>query len=239
MSLGSLSKNAFILAAGFGKRLRPHTANTPKPLVPVDGTPMIDQTIEKLKTVGIEKCIVNTHYLADQLHEHLSPVLKPQILCSHEVEILDTGGGIQNAIGHFDAPFFVVSGDSVWDDAKNQNTLQAMADFWDSEKMDILILLQPVNSMTCTKGVGDYDLNEAGKAIRSKDQTGKYMFTSIRINAPSIFNRPQGHAFSYLELLDEAQEKGRLYGLVHKGIWHHISTPQDLENVNNAYDSAA
>ena len=99
--------------------------------------------------------------------------------------------------------------------------------------MDILIVLQPVETMKLTEGVGDYDIDENGRAIRSKDKSGAYMFTSLRINAPHIFdNAPQG-AFSYLQLLDEAQARGRLYALVNDGMFHHISTPADLEAVNN------
>ena len=105
---------------------------------------------------------------------------------------------------------------------------------WDPDKMDILILLQPLEKMSLTHGVGDYDLDQDGRAIRSPDQKGSYMFTSMRINAPHIFNDAPDGAFSYLQLLDQAQTRGRLYGLVHDGNWHHISTPDDVKRVNDA-----
>jgi MurNAc alpha-1-phosphate uridylyltransferase len=98
--------------------------------------------------------------------------------------------------------------------------------------MDILILLQPISTMTLTYGVGDYTLDANGNAKRSLDRSGEYMFTSIRINAPHIFDGHSAKPFSYLELLDKAEKEGRLFGLVHEGIWHHISTPEDLEKVN-------
>ena len=101
--------------------------------------------------------------------------------------------------------------------------------------MDILIALQPVNTMTLTHGVGDYDLDQDGRAIRNKDQSGAYMFTSIRINASHIFDEAPDIPFSYLQLLDEAEQNGRLFGVINKGDWHHISTPEDLEKVNAHY----
>lgn len=225
---------AFILAAGFGKRLRPYTDELPKPLVAVHDTPMIDHALDKLATTGVKQCVINTHYLAEKLEKHLAGQQTPQIIISHEPEILDTGGGINNAIDCFDAPFFVLSGDSVWEDAPDTNALQILAENWDADKMDILILLQPVSSMKLTRGVGDYDLSPDGKAVRSHDQRGAYMFTSIRINKPEIFENAPHEPFSYLQLLDKAEQNGRLYGLVHDGMWHHISTPQDLEAVNNS-----
>lgn len=229
-----IPEKAFILAAGFGKRLRPYTDELPKPMVKIHGQTMIDQALDKLGNVGVKQCVVNTHYKAEILHEHLSARQNPEIILSHEPEILDTGGGIKAAMKHFDAPFFVLSGDSVWEDTPGQNTLQTLARHWNPEKMDILILLQPVQSMSLKHGVGDYDLDADGRAVRSADKTGAYMFTSIRINAAQIFETAPEQPFSYLELLDRAEKAGRLYGLVHEGMWHHISTPEDLEAVNKA-----
>lgn len=232
-SSSPIDDTAFILAAGFGKRLRPYTQEKPKPMIEVDGIPMIDQALDKLAEAGIEQCVVNTHYLDNILKCHLSLRSKgPKTVISHEPEILDTGGGVANALQHFAAPFFVLSGDSVWEDAAHKNTLQQMKDAWNPDRMDILLLLQPVESMTLTKGVGDYNLDITGRATRSVDQTGAYMWTSIRINSPRIFDHAPDGPFSYLELLDEAQRQGRLFGVVHEGQWHHISTPADLEAVN-------
>ena len=104
---------AFILGAGFGKRMRPLTNDIPKPMLEVGGTPMVDQALDKLADVGVGECVVNTHYKAEVLQNHLNSRTSPEIIISHERDILETGGGLKNAIEHFDAPFFVLSGDSV------------------------------------------------------------------------------------------------------------------------------
>ncbi|MEZ5813963.1 MAG: nucleotidyltransferase family protein [Alphaproteobacteria bacterium] len=224
------------MAAGFGTRLRPHTDEIPKPLVKVGGVPMIDLALDKLAATGVQSCIVNTHYKAEKLEAHLKNRTHPKIILSHEPQILGTGGGVKNAIRHFDAPFFILNGDALWQDAPGQNALQTLARRWNPETMDILMLLQPVAAMRLTEGVGDYDLDENGRATRALDKTGAYMFTSIRINAPHIFDNAPGGEFNYRDLMDEAQEKGRLHGLIHNGDWHHISTPEDLSAVNKALE---
>ena len=231
----SIPSKAFILAAGLGTRLRPYTNDTPKPLVKVDDKTLLDRTLDHLAEAGVNEVALNTHYLADQIDETMTsrPEFKTHI--TFEEELLDTGGGIKNMLGHFDDAFYVLSGDGLWENAANQNTLKAMAEAWNNETMDILMLLQPVESMKLTTGVGDYTLDENGMPIRSLDKTGEYMFTSMRINHPRIFDNAPDGAFTYRDLMDEAQEKGRLHAIIHDGDWHHISTPDDLDVVNTQY----
>lgn len=229
---------AFILAAGFGKRLRPHTEDKPKPMVTVAGTTLIDHTIDHLKDIGINDFIVNTHYKSEVLHSHLNARKDANFIISHEHEILDTGGGIKNALSHFGGEdFFVLSGDGLWSNGSSGSILKQMSDQWNPKKMDIILLLQPVSTMTTTKGVGDYNLDENNLPKRSKDQSGKYMFTSIRINRAAIFDETPDEPFSYLQLMDKAEQEGRLHAVIHDGLWHHISTPEDLEAVRALYDA--
>lgn len=225
----------FILCAGFGTRMRPLTDNKPKPMVAIDGKPMVDHVLDSFTAQGIKRAVINTHYLADVLKDHLQSRSDIAIFLSHEEHILDTGGGIVNALPLLeDAAFFVSSGDSYLQNGASDSALSRMEKAWDPEIMDILILLQPVKSMALTHGVGDYDLDEDGRVTRSLNQSGAYMFTSVRINAPHIFYGAPQRPFSYLQLLDEAQSRGRLYGIVHDGDWHHISTPDDVKRVNDA-----
>ncbi len=231
-----IPKKAFVLAAGWGTRLRPLTDTCPKPLVSVQGRPMIDSILQALAHAGVEECVVNTHYKAEVLERYLqeNPACSrwPDIHISRENTLLDTGGGIQNALHYFDAPFFVVSGDSLWENAENEQTLVQLAQGWNPEIMDILLLLQPVETMMVTQGVGDYDVCPDGRVVRSLEKKGLAMFTSIRINHPRIFPSGKTEPFSYLSLLDKAQSQGRLYGVEHHGVWHHISTPEDVAAVN-------
>lgn len=227
-------KRAFILAAGKGTRLRPYTDDKPKPLVPVNGRAILDYALDKLENAGVHDVTINLYYLGDRIEKYLEDRTAPSITFSKESALLDTGGGVKNALETMKGEaFYLINGDALWVDGDTP-ALDNLAKIWNPEIMDILLLLQPVSTMTLTKGVGDYDLGADGKAVRAKNKDGAYMFGGIRITKTDIFDGTPEDAFSFLQLMDEAQSNGRLYGMVHDGQWHHISTPEDLENVNNA-----
>ena len=222
-------EQAMILAAGMGNRMRPLTDDRPKPMVTVKGKPIIDYAIESLRTYGITTIVANTHYKADVLEPHL----KAQgVTISHEPTLLDTGGGIKNALRYLDRtkPLLVLSGDSI---LVGDDTLPDLAAAWNENTMDLLLLLQPLNTMTLTPAVGDYTLAN-GKPVRTPDHSGEYMWTSARILNPKIFDTTRDTPFSFLPVMDKAQSENRLAAQVHKGIWHHLTTPDDVNRVNAA-----
>jgi N-acetyl-alpha-D-muramate 1-phosphate uridylyltransferase len=231
---------AFILAAGFGTRLRPYTDHCPKPMVQVAGRSLIYRTLDKLAEAGVQDVMVNLHYMADVLRAHLEayPQNKMKIHTSFEPEILNTGGGITNVLPFFgDEPFYVIAGDALWTDG-NVPALEKLAQQWDGQRMDILTLMQPLNRMTLTGGAGDYDLLAGGHVKRSVDKAGTHMWTNIRLNHPRIYrSAPQG-AFSFLDIMDACEREKRFLAIEHDGDWHHISTPKDLEAVDEAFIKA-
>jgi len=104
-------KQAMILAAGLGTRLKPLTDTMPKALVPVGGTPLLDLNIRRLMDYGYDRFVVNVHHFAQQIidHVHASP-LAPLILFSDETgQLLETGGGLKKAQGLFrdDEPILI------------------------------------------------------------------------------------------------------------------------------------
>ena len=224
---------AFILAAGYGERMRPLTLTRPKPLLEVGGQSLLDRALDQLEAFGIRDVVVNTHYLAEKIEDALKDRHAPRIHLSHEPDILDTGGGMVHALRYFDdRPFFVLNGDGYWIDGPQGAALDSLWRAWDDRRMDIALSLQPVAQMTLTRGVGDYDLDDQDLARRSKSKTGAYMFNGLRLHHPRIFKDAPRGAFSYLTLMDRAENAGRLYGVINPGIWHHISTPADFDAVN-------
>ena len=228
-------ESAFILAAGKGTRLRPHTNDKPKPMVVVHNKPIIEHIIDKLSNANIQNITINTSYLGHLIESYFTAHKKINLNFSHEDQLLETGGGVKKALSTMkNKPFYIINGDAYWIDKTRDNTaLQLLENNWNANKMDILLLLQPVTKMSATKGVGDYHMNEDGQLKRSLDLTGNYMFTGIRITSPNVFDNTPDGAFSFLECMDTAQENGRLYGVNYQGAWHHISTPNDLNAVNN------
>src|SRR5919205_349896 len=126
-------RRAMLLAAGFGRRMRPLTATAPKPLLEVHGKALIDHALDRLAEAGVETAVVNVHYLADLLEAHLARRKRPAIMVSDEREaLLDTGGGIRKALGHFGGvPFFLMNTDGLWLEGARPN-LARLAEAWDA-----------------------------------------------------------------------------------------------------------
>ena len=109
---------AMILAAGFGKRMLPLTNTIPKPLVEVNKKPLLHHTIDKLLNNSIKDIVVNTHYLPREIKSSILRNYPNYFKIIHEDEILETGGGVLNAIKKKYIrninPFFVLNGDIFW-----------------------------------------------------------------------------------------------------------------------------
>src|SRR5579864_6961529 len=105
-----------IMAAGLGTRMRPLTNDRPKPLVTVRGKTLIDHAIDRLVTAGVNRIVVNLHYKASQLRDHLARRRDVEIVYSVETdELLGTGGGVVKALPHFEGEaFFILNSDSIW-----------------------------------------------------------------------------------------------------------------------------
>ena len=129
-----------VLAAGLGTRLRPVTDAIPKPLVEVNGRPLIDHALDRLVAVGVEHVVVNLHYKAAMIAEHLAHRDHPRIELSEEAELLDTGGGVARALPLLDEAFFVVNSDVFWRDGEDPALLRLAAAF-DPAAMHAVLLL--------------------------------------------------------------------------------------------------
>ena len=111
MVLQAHGHKAMILAAGLGTRLMPMTENKPKALVELDGVPLLEHVILKLKSQGFTRIIINVHHHAEMIMEYVSSREKYgiQIEFSHEKEeLLDTGGGIAKASWFLNDEAFLV-----------------------------------------------------------------------------------------------------------------------------------
>lgn len=106
-----------IFAAGLGTRLRPLTNNIPKALVPLNGIPLLELAIRRLKYYGFNEIIINVHHFADKIMAFLEEKNNFDIeihISNEEKILLDTGGGLKNAAWFLkDEPFLVVNADIV------------------------------------------------------------------------------------------------------------------------------
>ena len=227
---------AMVLAAGLGQRMRPLTADRPKPLVEVDGRALIDRVLDRLAAGGIETAVVNIHYLGEQIIDALAARERPRIVISDERgELLDTGGGVAKALALLgDAPFFVHNSDSIWTEGVEDN-LQRMRKYWDGARMDCLMLLAMTTTSTGYDGRGDFTMDSQGRVSRrGEHEVAPFAFTGVSIMHPRLFEDAPAGAFSLNRLWDRAIAAGRLYGLRLEGRWMHVGSPLGLAEAERA-----
>ena len=227
---------AMVLAAGLGSRMRPLTDTTPKPLVPLAGRPLLDHVLDRLSAAGISKVIVNVHYLADQIEQHVRGRSQPEIIVSDERDaLLETGGGVVRARSLLgSAPFIIHNSDSVWIERGSQN-LTRLFDAWDATVMDAVMLLAPTADCLGYDGRGDFHL-DADKRIRRRapGETAPYVFAGVSIIKPELFDGEIERPFSLNVIWDRILASGRLSAIVLDGLWMHVGTPQALGEANAA-----
>jgi MurNAc alpha-1-phosphate uridylyltransferase len=237
-----IPKVAMVMAAGLGKRMRPLTATRPKPLVEVAGKPLIDHALDKLSAAGVEKAVINVHYLADAVEAHLANRQGgiETIVSDERAQLMETGGGLKRALPLIEAePFLAVNSDNLWVDGP-VDALRLLASGWNSAKMDVLLLLVPLANAHCHVGKGDFHMKPDGRLSRRKPRgVAPFVYTGIQIVSKRLFDEetPDG-PFSTNLLWDRAIEAGRCYGAVHQGLWFDIGRPENIRKAEELLTSA-
>lgn len=221
-----------VFAAGLGTRMGALTESTPKPLVHVAGAQLLDYALTPFERAGCTRIVVNAHYLGDQIADYLAQRQSPSELClSHEIERLETGGGIVQALSLLgDAPFFSANSDAFILDAPGSSALARLAQAFDPDRWDGMLLLHPVERAVGYAGHGNFDLSPEGELVRSERPA--FVFTGIQILHPRLFRGRPATPFSLRALYDEAEQPSgvlrRFGGVVHEGDWVHVGTPLEL-----------
>lgn len=209
-----------IFAAGFGTRMGALTRETPKPLVPLAGRPMIDHAIDMARAAGLSKIVANVHYRADELTAHLAP-LGVKVSAEHP-RILDTGGGLRNALPLIGRePLYTLNPDAAW---RGSNPLLHLAAAWDPGRMDALLLLVSRERATGYHGAGDFLVADDGRLSRGPGQ----IYAGAQILRTELLAEVEDEVFSLNRIWDMMQDRGRLFGLSYPGQWCDVGTPQGL-----------
>ena len=226
----AIPDTAMVMAAGLGKRMRPLTAARPKPLIEVNGKPLIDHVFDRLRAAGITKAVVNVHYLADALEAHLQNQKDIEVSFSDERDLLlETGGGMVKAepLIHCD-PFFAINSDNYWVDGPT-DTLRLLASQWDGEAMDALLLLVPHARAYNHRALGDFHMDRFGRLQRrNRSKVAPYVYTGIQLVSKRLLRDAPEGPFSTNIFWDRAIAEGRCFGAVHQGLWFDVGTPSAI-----------
>ncbi len=224
--------SAMIMAAGLGTRMRPLTENKPKPLVEVAGKTLLDHVLDKARDAGISNVVVNVHYLPEQVEAHLAMHASDLgVTISDERDLLmETGGGLVKAECLIAAePFYCLNSDAIWTEAAEQNGLKRLAQAWDGDRMDGLLLIVPRERAFQHPGKGDFSLDADNKLVRrGQRESAPYVYTGNQLISHRLLQGAPSGPFSTNILWDRAIAAGRLFGLVHEGDWFDIGSPQAI-----------
>lgn len=223
-----LPDTAMVLAAGLGKRMRPITETTPKPLVRVGGKPLIDWGLDALAAAGVETAVVNVHHLAEQVEAHLAERVGPKIVVSDERDmLLESAGGIVRALPLLGAdPFFVLNADTFWID-RGQPNLERLALAWNGAAMDILLMLAAPEQATGHSGRMDFAMDAQSRLRRAEGGDG-FIYAGAAIIHPRVFAGEAARPYSLNVHFDRAIAAGRLYGVRLEGEWITVGTPESI-----------
>ena len=226
-------RTAMVLAAGLGTRMRPLSLTTPKPLIEVAGKALMDYLLNDAIAAGIERAVVNVHYLPEQVEAHLASKSGIEILISDErEELLETGGAIVKAreiLG--DEAIFMVNTDAFWVKPSG-NPFHALNKSYDPEIMDDLLLLADTSRSLGYDGNGDFNISEDGRIERRGERPSvPWAYAGVRVTKPGLYDGEACRPFSANLIWNKSLEAGRLYGLPLDAQWMHVGRPETIAEV--------
>ena len=225
-------KKAMILAAGFGKRLNPLTLSSPKPLLNIGKETLLSNTINFLEQFQIKQVIINVHYLGDQIIKYIKKKnfnLDITVISEKE-KILDTGGGIFNALKYFNESFLCINPDTIWNLNYIKELKQMESDFFLNRKKCNLLVVDKIKSFDKNLK-GDFNLQN-GLITRKKDENLKFIYTGLQIINPEVFSNVDEKVFSINKVWDQLIKSNQLFGLESKIDFLHISTLNIYKKLN-------
>ena len=222
-------KTALILCAGYGKRLNPLTLDTPKPLLKLNNITLLENTINLISSLGIQKIKINTFYLKEKIKSFLDNFqsdIEIEIIDDGK-DILDTGGGILNMVKNSDEENYIIfNHDTIWD--KNYiKPIEKMEQIYFEKNIKNILLVVNKKLSFDKKLKGDFILNNN---ILEKNIKNEFIFTGAQIISKSLFLGVKSNKFSINKIWDKLLDNKNLYGHEFKDKFYHVT---DLEIYNS------
>lgn len=223
-------RSVMIFAAGFGRRMGHLTAQRPKPLIEVAGRPLIDHALDLAQAIEPERIVVNLHYKAQMVADHLQG--RDVRLSVEDPDILETGGGLRQALPLLGAgPVFTLNSDMVW---HGPNPLALLAEHWQPEQMDALLLCIPPAQALGHEGPGDFLIDAEGRAHRG----GGLVYSGAQIIKPDTLHEVKERAFSLNLIWNEMLDTGRVQAITYPGAWCDVGHPAGISAAESLLERA-
>jgi len=223
---------AFILCAGFGKRLNPLTLDLPKPLIKLKDITILETCINLIENLGITKIIINSFYLKNQINNFLeNKKFKSEIIIVDEgEEILDTGGGILNMLNHTNEEnVLIFNPDTIWKKNYLEEILE-MEKLYFSKQIENILLLVGKKLSFDKNLTGDFELKNN---LISKTNDKKYIYTGCQILNKKVFTNYKVKNFSITEVWNSLIKKNELYGFESINDFYHLTDLQTFKRLQD------
>ena len=213
---------AFILCAGFGKRLNPLTLEKPKPLLQIKNQTILKNCIDTIIKLKVKNIFLNTFYLSEQISAYFKDKKFPVKINIIEDgrDILDTGGGVLNMINHSCSnDFFVFNPDTIW----NENYVSEINDmqkYYFQNKLNNILLLVNKKLSFDNNLKGDFDLEDNLIKKRFKKS---FIYTGCQILNKNLFNEYDVEKFSVAKIWDKLLTKNQLNGFESTNKFYHLT----------------
>ena len=211
---------AMILAAGYGKRLRPLTDHTPKPLLPIGGKPMIVHHLEKIADSGIKEVVINLGHLGSKIPQSLGNGSTWGLSIEYSDEgpdPLETGGGMTKALPLLGSETFLLVNGDVWTDLDFSSIPSSLSG---NDQAMLFLVDQPG-----WRDKGDFKLD--GNRVQESDSPD-LLYAGIALYHPSILDGAKVEKFSIVPRLKKAIQEDRVAGIKMVGEWDDVGTPERL-----------
>ena len=219
-------KKAMILAAGFGKRIHPLTLKHPKPLLKIGNKTLLSNALNFLELLEIKQAVINVHYLGEQIVDYIN---RNQFnltinIVKEKDKILNTGGGVLNAIQYFsNEPFLIINPDTIW----NSHYLKALKlmekSFFENKKSKCSLLVVNKKKSFDESFKGDFNLENYLISRKDKNKLN-YIYTGMQIIKPEVFNGLSEEVFSINRIWDKLIQSNELYGMESNINFLHVTT---------------
>ena len=226
--------NLMILAAGYGKRMENLTDLKPKPLLEINNKELLRHNIDFFIDLGCKKIVINTHYLHEQIKYFVKKYYSNNnIQLTYEPTLLNTGGGIKNALNFLgDKNFLVTNSDILWKKENKKDVLKFINKYQEIQKCKLL-LAKEINFKGLKNSTGDFKL-ENGLARRWKKNDPHLYYTGLQIINPNIFKLIEDKCFSLNVLWDLLIVSRNLEAEVSNSTIVHIG---DINSLNQFKDN--
>jgi MurNAc alpha-1-phosphate uridylyltransferase len=214
---------AMILAAGRGQRMQALTEHTPKPLLLVAGKPLIVHQLIALVAAGITDVVINVSYLADKLQQTLGDGREWGVNIQYSVEpqVLETGGGIYQALPLLGDEHFIVLSADIYTDYPWQRFLKS---FSNAALAHLVLVDNPEYHP-----LGDFCLQN--NTVHLTGNT-RLTYANIGIYHPRLFKNCESGFFKLADVLNPAIAAGHVTGEHYQGLWYNVGTPETLQQLN-------